>query len=199
VSERPQIALTFDDGPAPATKAILDVLAPYSARATFFVVGRAVRRRADLVRRMAAEGHELGNHTWSHPWLARDCDDLQVREELERTTHVLAELTSEAPCRFRAPHYDVDERVLAIAEGLGLHHTHGDITPPDWDERCSVRYMTVFVSQQARAGAIVGLHDGDAREGAGRQRTVEAVSAIVPRLTEQGFELVTASELLGSA
>jgi peptidoglycan/xylan/chitin deacetylase (PgdA/CDA1 family) len=193
------IALTFDDGPAKWTEPILDVLAEHSARATFFVIGSAVERHSDLIRRMDSEGHEIGNHTWSHPKLARDCDDDRVRDELARTNAVLAEITGRAPRRFRGPHYDVDDRVHAIAAELELVHTRGDVTPPDWDPRCPARFITTFVVQQARPNVIVGLHDG-VPPGTTRtqQATVDAVTAIVPRLGQLGLECVTAEALLGT-
>ncbi|CAN5682856.1 hypothetical protein BH18ACT13_BH18ACT13_10100 [soil metagenome] len=194
-----RVALTFDDGPAEWTEPILDLLSEHSARATFFVIGSAAAKRADLVRRMHADGHEVGNHTWSHPRLARDCYDDRVREELGRTNTLLAEIVGHPPRRFRAPHYDVNERVLAIASGLGLIHTHGDVTPPDWDDRCTAPYIAAFVLQQARPSVVIGLHDGISRKDQaqrGRQATVDAIAAILPRLSERGFQCVTASEIL---
>lgn len=192
-----RIALTFDDGPAEWTEPILDVLAAHSAKATFFVIGIWAERRADLIQRMDAEGHEIGNHTWSHPKLARDCEDRRVRDELARTNAVLTEITGRPPRRFRAPHYDVDDRIRAIAGELGLVHTRGDVTPPDWDPRCRAPYITTFVVQQAGPNVIVGLHDG-VPPGTVRSQhaTVEAVAAIVPRLHELSLECVTATSLL---
>jgi peptidoglycan/xylan/chitin deacetylase (PgdA/CDA1 family) len=197
-----RLALTFDDGPAEWTEPILDVLSANEAHATFFVIGSVLAERADLLLRIASEGHEIGNHTWSHPWLARDCDDERVREELERTNRVLEDLLGSPPTRFRAPHYDVDERVAAIGRRLGLEHTPGHVTPPDWDERCTAGFISTFVLQQARPGMIVGLHDGvppTTRASRSRQPTVDAVGTIVPRLRERGLECVTAGTLLGAA
>lgn len=192
-----RIALTFDDGPGEWTEPILDVLAEHAAKATFFVIGRAARRRDDVVRRLDADGHEIGNHTWSHPWLARDCDDQQVRDELARTNAAVGAIVGRPPRRFRAPHYDVDDRVLAIASELDLTHTRGDVTPPDWDPRCGAAYITTFVVRQARPDVVIGLHDG-APGGESRQRTLDAVTMIVPRLVDLGFEVVTAEALLPS-
>jgi peptidoglycan/xylan/chitin deacetylase (PgdA/CDA1 family) len=195
----PRIALTFDDGPDEWTEPILDILSTNDARATFFVIGSVVDKRAHLLRRIVAEGHEVGNHTWSHPWLARDCDNVRVHEELERTNAALTDLVGSPPRRFRAPHYDVDGRVLAVARRLELAHTRGDVTPPDWDERCTAGFIATYVLQHARAGLIVGLHDGvppTSRPGKSRNATVDAVASIVPRLRERGFDCTTASALL---
>lgn len=195
------VALTFDDGPGPWTEPILDILSEHGARATFFVIGSVCEARADVLGRIVDRGHEVGNHTWSHPWLARDCDDERVRDELERTNAVVARLLGAPPRRFRAPRYDVDERVLGIARDLGLAHTRGDVTPPDWDERCAAGFITTLALQRSRPGTIIGLHDGvapsRAAPGASRQATVEALATIVPRLYERGLECVTASTLLG--
>ena len=196
-----RVALTFDDGPGAWTEPILDLLSEHGARATFFVIGSACEARADVLGRIVDEGHEVGNHTWSHPWLARDCDDERVRHELDRTNVLLTHLLGAPPRRFRAPRYDVDERVLGIARELGLAHTRGDVTPPDWDERCTVGFITTLVLQRSRPGTVVGLHDGvaptRAGRGASRQATVDAVATIVPRLYERGLRCVTASALLG--
>lgn len=195
-----RVALTFDDGPADWTEPILDVLATHGAAGTFFVIGSLVKGRASTVERTVAEGHEVGNHTWSHPRLASECDDQRVHEELERTNDVLAELLGSAPRRFRAPRYDVDDRVQAIAARLGLAHTRGDVAPPDYDARATAAFIATFVLQRVRPGAVIGLHDGmpPAKLGSGADRaaTVAAVATIVPRLRDRGFELVTASELL---
>jgi peptidoglycan/xylan/chitin deacetylase (PgdA/CDA1 family) len=194
-----RIALTFDDGPSEWTGPILDLLAAHGARATFFVVGSVARENAALLQRIAAEGHELGNHSWSHPALARDCDDEVVREELERTNHALAEIVGAPPRRFRAPHFDVDNRVEAIAATLGLVHTRSDVTPPDWHPGITSAVTATFVLQQVRPGAVVNLHDGippsEAGTGRTRQATVDALATILPRLADR-YESVTASSLL---
>jgi peptidoglycan/xylan/chitin deacetylase (PgdA/CDA1 family) len=194
-----RIALTFDDGPSEWTGPILDLLGAHGAQATFFVVGSVARRHAALLQRIVAEGHELGNHSWSHPALARDCDDEGVREELERTNHALAEIVGTLPRRFRAPHFDVDSRVEAIAATLGLVHTPSDVAPPDWHPRATSAVTATFILQQVWPGAVVNLHDGippsEAGTGQTRQATVDAVATILPRLVER-YECVTASSLL---
>lgn len=200
-----RVALTFDDGPSEWTDGLLDILAAHGARATFFVIGSLVDGRHDVLRRMVAEGHEIGNHTWSHPRLARDCDDDRIREELTSTGNAVATVVGEVPRRFRGPRYDVDARVLEVAAGLGLRHTRGDVTPPDWKEQCSTGFITTFVLQQVVPDCVIGLHDGipplEVRSGATRRRTVDAVARVVPVLKDRGVECVTASMLLdaGSA
>jgi peptidoglycan/xylan/chitin deacetylase (PgdA/CDA1 family) len=196
----PKIALTFDDGPSEWTEPILDELARHDAGATFFLVGSEAERRPEIVRRIAAEGHEIGNHTWSHPHLARDCDDGRVLAELGRTSDTLAEISGSRPRRFRAPYHDADDRVRALARKLGLTHTPSTVRPPDWHAGSRTAVIVTMVLQLAGPGAVVGLHDGLPLEervaGAGREGTVQAVETLVPILYERGFECVTASALL---
>ncbi len=172
------------------------------ARATFFVIGSVAEHEADLVRRIADEVQELANHTWSHPALARESDEERVRRELESMNDVLDEILGVRPSLFRAPFYDVDDRVEAVAATLGLAHTRGDLRPPDWHARSTAVLTIAFVLRQVGAGSVVGLHDGippgEPHVGGTRQATVDAVITIVPRLLEEGYECVTASELLGA-
>lgn len=195
-----RVALTFDDGPSDWTAPILDTLSAHGAHATFFVIGNLAQHRVDLVRRMMTDGHEVGNHTWSHPRLAQDCDDARVLEELMRTNEVLTEILGFPPRRFRAPRYNLDERVLAVASALGLSHTQGHVTPSDWEENCTPKYLAKFVLKRVRADAIIGMHDGTPRDkprsAASHRATVDAVAMIVPRLRKRGFQGVTASQLL---
>lgn len=196
-----RIALTFDDGPSVWTESILDTLGRYRVPATFFVVGSVARNGQHLLERMAREGHEIGNHSWSHPWLARDCDDEQVREELELTNLELETLVGIRPRLFRAPRYNVDERVERVAADLGLTHVRGDVRPPDWRrQQLSSGVIATLVLQQAAANMIVGLHDGipprRTNDGESRRATADAVAIMVPRLLDRGFECVAASTLV---
>ncbi len=196
-----RIALSYDDGPSAWTPAILDLLASHGARATFFVIGFAAERDPDLVRRIHDEGHEVGNHTWSHPDLANGCSDAEVRTELVRTGDLLQELLGTRPSVFRAPRYACDERVLGVAADLGLRHARGDITPPDWLPGARGAVITTLILQRAVPGAIVGLHDGapPAEQGplTTREPTVQSTAQVLPRLAQRGLACVTVSEVLG--
>jgi peptidoglycan-N-acetylglucosamine deacetylase len=197
-----RVALTFDDGPSQWTEPLLEILAANEARATFFVIGGLAENRPDVLRRIVADGHELGNHTWSHPHLARDCDDDQVRSELMRTSAVLELISGLRPRRFRCPYFNVDGRVEAIARGLGLIHTHGTIAPPDWHPTIRAGFISTAVIHLTGPGDIIALHDGIPPSGNDRpedtrQATVEAVATLLPRLRDRGHEFVTATELLG--
>ena len=196
-----EIALTFDDGPSQATPAVLDLLAKHEARATFFVIGEAIEGRREVLERIVHDGHELGNHTWSHPRLASECDDRRVRAELARTNDAVRDVVALELRRFRAPYYDVDARVAAVAEGIGLRHSRATVAPPDWSTNLRGTVVSTLVLGQLQPGAIVGLHDGaPADEGgaaADRSNLLDALRIILPRLAETGVASVTLSELEG--
>jgi peptidoglycan/xylan/chitin deacetylase (PgdA/CDA1 family) len=194
------IGLSFDDGPSRWTGPILDLLAAHRARATFFIVGTAAEAAPGLVRRIEAEGHEIGNHTWTHPALARDCSDDQVRDELDRTNELLEQILGTRPKLFRAPQYNCDDRVMGIAAELGLRHAHGDVIPPDWLASIKSGVIATLVLQRITHGAIVGLHDGippsEADANLTRQPTVDAVAVILPALTAREVTCLTVSQVL---
>jgi chitooligosaccharide deacetylase len=197
-----RVGLSFDDGPSMWTEPILDLLAEHGATATFFLVGATAEQRPETVARIAAEGHEIGNHTWSHPALARDCDDDRVRTELQRANDALERLGGRRPTLFRAPHYDHDARVDAVAAGLGLRHADGDVVPPDWHPTASSTLIAAMVLAQVAPGTVIGLHDGvppgEVAADVTRQPTVDAVARILPALEERGLACVPVSELAGA-
>jgi len=196
---RREIALTFDDGPSEWTLALLDVLAEHGARATFFVLGAAIEGREQILRRAVAEGHELGNHAYSHEDPATLADEA-LRDELQRTSALLEAATGASPTYFRPPYADTDFRVARVARAAGLGRTVlRSVDPADWNEP-DAETIGRRVLHGSRAGAIVCLHDGiPPREPTGtptREPTVAAVRAVVPELVRRGFALVTVTELL---
>jgi peptidoglycan/xylan/chitin deacetylase (PgdA/CDA1 family) len=193
---RRELALTFDDGPSEWTPPILDLLQAHAARATFFVLGASADGRGDIVRRAAAEGHELGNHTYSHADPEQLPDD-ELRSELERTGSLLESLVGKRPVHFRPPYAATNYRVADVARGAGLERTVlRSIDPADWSETDGSA-IAAHVLERARPGAIVCLHDGNLPpERPSRQPTVDALARIVPELTARGYRLVTVSELL---
>ena len=193
-----RLALTFDDGPSEWTTAILAHLGAHGARATFFVLGSSIPGRENVLRRIAAEGHELGNHTYSHPELA-ELDGRRVREELRRTTELIQRTARVRPRLFRPPYAAADRRVALLAASVGLSPTVlRSVDPADWSGT-SAGEIVATVLEGAGPGEIVCLHDGVSPNRSGspsRQPTVDAVAELVPTLVAQGFELVTVSELL---
>lgn len=149
--------LTFDDGPSEWTPQILDLLAAHSTRATFFLIGANIAGREHTVRRIADEGHELGNHTFTHPRMT-DLSDQDARRELERTQDAIYEAAGIDAALWRAPGMRVDERILALASAVGLTHVGVTVSPPDW--RLMAVQIARSVSGDLTEDSIVGLHDG---------------------------------------
>lgn len=186
----PRVALTFDDGPDPLyTRQVLEILDRYGARATFFCVGHHVAALPDLVRRIAAAGHEVGNHSWSHPYLP-DLTPDQLREQLDRTAESVAKLTGEAPARFRPPYGALSPEVLAALEGYPTTLTMWDVDTRDW-ARPGPEQIAATVLESAGPGSVVLMHEGAGDRG----QTVQALPSIVEGLLERGLELVTVGEL----
>jgi peptidoglycan/xylan/chitin deacetylase (PgdA/CDA1 family) len=189
-TEQPLVALTFDDGPHPTwTPQVLDVLARSQVQATFFLMGRRARAHPELVARIRAEGHEIGNHTLSHRRPLRQSDAAFLAELLEGEAALgLGPGTTRL---FRPPSgwMRPSQRALAAAHGyvtvLGSAYPYDPYRPP-------VAYMRWVVAKNLRPGAIVVLHDGGRR----RERTVEAVAGIVSDGRARGLRWVTVSELL---
>ena len=193
------IALTFDDGPGDWTPALLDLLRANGARATFFVLGESIAGREDVLRRAAAEDHELGNHTWSHR-RASTLSDGDLREELQRTGARVAEVVGATPKLARPPYGEDAERFARVAAGLGLGPTVlWSVDPEDWREPPAAEIVAATLAG-ARPGAIVDLHDGFRRGSSSqtRQSTVDAVAELLPALDVRAFRCVTVSELLAA-
>jgi peptidoglycan/xylan/chitin deacetylase (PgdA/CDA1 family) len=183
------IALTFDDGPGKFTPAVLDVLEEHRAKATFFLMGCAIEDERDVVARMARRGHEVGNHTFSHPRVGSLEDE--IHRELRSTSDLIEEIVGRPPALFRPP-YGLDGlKAVPIAKALGMTTVRWSVNPKDRDgggERRIVR----SVLDASRSGAAVLLHDG----GNDREEAAAIVRVLVPELQARGYTLVTLSELL---
>ncbi|MEC0248341.1 polysaccharide deacetylase family protein [Paenibacillus chitinolyticus] len=188
------IALTFDDGPDPVqTVQILDELKKYGAKATFFVVGKRAERFPALIKREAAEGHEIGNHTYSHPFLTNNRSTESIRSEIAATQKVIKSINGTAPVLFRPPGGYYHERLVHVSLSEGclpiLWSWHQDTE--DW-KAPGVNRIVNKVLNNAREGDIVLFHD----HVQGSSNTVDAIRKILPELSKRGYHFVTVSELL---
>lgn len=192
-SETKSVALTFDDGPNPnATPLILDALAARGVRATFFILGRHAEQWPDLVKRVAAEGHSIGNHGYFHRKLHFK-SPAYVRNDLTLGTRAIEQIASVHPRLFRAPHGFRSPWVTPIARSLGQRTVGWSFGV--WDSDRPGRDVIVDrILDGARPGSILLLHDGDGYDPHGdRVQTAEAVPLIVDRLLDQGYRF----DLLG--
>jgi len=184
------VALTLDDGPVGGTSRLLDLLRRKHARVTFFVLGEHARAHPGIVRRMVAEGHAVGNHSWNHPqfWhLSR----AQLRSQLARTDATLKRITGTRPRLVRPPFGQVDGDVRAVARARGQALVLWNVDPLDWkDHKASTVARRVVA--HARRGSIILTHDV-------WPSTRHAYARIIDGLRAKGFTLVTVPELLGSA
>ena len=185
----PYIAMTFDDGPQPAlTPKLLDLLKKKGVKATFFVVGQNVAEYPDVVKRAASEGHEIANHSWSHPDFAR-MSDAAVRNELQKTEDAIQQATGAKSKLLRPPY-----GAITKSQRDWIHNEYGfkivlwDIDPLDWKYRNSA-HVENEILKNTRSGSIVLSHDIHAT-------TVAAMSDTFDKLIEKGFKFVTVSELI---
>ena len=190
------VALTFDDGPSSHTGEVLDVLSRYGVRATFFVIGTNVERRPELARRIVAEGHAIGNHTYDHPFWAAVEDASRVRKELERGEQAIETATGVHATMFRPPHGWRSPWMIRAARREGYLVVTWSVSPDDW-RRPSPEVIADRVLQATTPGSIVLLHDGlDLRLAPPVENTVQALPEIIEGLHARGFRFVTVPELV---
>ena len=183
------IALTFDDGPGPYTAHLLDVLDQYGAKATFFLIGSKVSSQANVVRSIHARGHQLGNHSWSHPELPK-LPVNQIAGEIDRTNDAIKQATGVTPAILRPPYGAVNGVVLEQLRLRGMSSILWSVDTRDWADRNSEIVCSRAVAG-ARPGAIILMHDI-------HQTSVNAVPCILSALKQQGYSFVTVQGLLGN-
>jgi peptidoglycan-N-acetylglucosamine deacetylase len=188
----PVIALTFDDGPnATLTPKLLDLLAARHLKATFFVVGQNAADHPDILKRAVREGHEIANHSWSHPNLGKMSDDA-VRRELQKTDDAITAAIGKRPTLMRPPYGSITARQKKwIHEEFGYRIILWDVDPLDW-KRPGPSVVTARILKETKAGSIVLSHDI-------HPPTIEAMPATFDQLMKKGFKSVTVTELLGMA
>ena len=189
------MALTFDDGPNdPYTLKLLDVLSRHQVRATFFLIGRYVRQRPDIVREIAGRGHVIGNHTFSHPLLILESRKA-IRGEIERCRQTIADALGEHSHLFRPPWGGRRPGTFRMVRELGLEPVMWNITGYDW-KAPSAAWIEHRVREKIRGGDVILLHDGaHAQFGADRSQTVEAVDRLLAPYRER-YEFVTIPHIM---
>ncbi|MFF3323054.1 polysaccharide deacetylase family protein [Streptomyces sp. NPDC002889] len=182
------IALTFDAGPGKDTPRLLDILKEEKVPATFFLLGKNhVLKHPDTVRRMAAEGHEVANHTWSHRRLDQLKKD-EIREELSLTQDAIADITGRKPRLMRPPQGRINDDVTEVSKELGLSQVLWSATAKDFSTTDSALIKKRIIDQAGRDGIILlhDIYDG----------TVPAVPGIIAELKKRGYTFVTVPQLL---
>ncbi len=185
---KPMVALTFDDGPySKVTERLLDLLDQYNAKATFFVVGNRVSTYADSLKRAVESGHEIGIHTWEHAYLT-GLDEAGIMRQIDLTQQALQETAGYTSSVIRPPGGKFNEFVGEVGAKHGYYFANWSVDTEDWKSRNADSVYEQCMSQ-VRNGSIVLSHDL-------YPTTADAMERIIPELIEQGYQLVTVSELL---
>ena len=182
------VALTFDDGPAEHTRAVLETLRRLGAQATFFFIGERAENNPKLVRRARAYGMAVENHSFTHPYSPpfSERSRAELEGEISRGTDAIVSLTDVPPTLFRPPGGTYSSLVLEVARERGHRVVLWSVDPEDWKAGTTARQITRRVLRSVRPGSIVLLHDGPA----GRAQTVKALPAIVRGIRAKGLRLV---------
>ncbi len=188
----PYIAMTFDDGPSDKlTPKLLDILAEHHVKATFFVIGQNAADHPEIVKRALQEGHEIGNHSWSHPNFAKMSDE-NVRRDLKKTDDAIVAACGVRPTVMRPPYGSITARQKRwIHDEFGYRIILWDVDPLDW-KRPGPKVVTSRIMKETRSGSIVLSHDI-------HPGTIESVPATLNELEAKGFKFVTVSQLISMA
>lgn len=189
-------ALTFDDGPDPeTTPAVLDSLARHNVHATFFVVGHRAEKSPQLLQLMAAQGHELGNHSYSHNYLQFKKNDIAIfQSEIERTNAIITLATCRTPTLFRPPGGYLSDRLVKYVNEYPMTVAYWTWLqdPKDWRVGKKGEAIAQHVVSNIAPGQIIILHDGADNS----LETARAVDLLLTRLIADGYRFVTMSELI---
>src|SRR5712692_2188266 len=189
-----QIALTFNDGPSESTEQVLDILDVFSIRATFFQCGKNVQRLPAISRQVKERGHEIGNHTHSHPYLLW-CSPARICEEIAAAQKAIADAAGVEPRLFRAPY---GLRWFGLRSALREHNLTGVMwTVMGYDWEWEATEIAAHVLAHASPGGIICLHDGNrTATTVDRRNTILALRKIIPQLHQQGYSFVTVGDMI---
>lgn len=187
------VALTFDDGPSPDTLDILNILRRENLKATFFLVGKKVEQYPEIARRIVEDGHELGNHSYSHP-IYLFCSDDRTLRELERTQRCIKNTTGVEPRVARPPCGVRTFGYFSASRDLNLKTIQWSDAGFDWKNIPS-RRIAQNILRTVQNGSIILLHDGDEKSNDNRRRTTEALPMLLSGLREKGLNVSPLAEI----
>ena len=194
------VALTFDDGPSPIwTPQILDALKAADVKATFFMLGRHVRKYPEVARRVAEQGHEIGNHTYDHHGLINYRPE-ELNQEVKDTEKIILSVTGIKTKYFRPPKAWITKQEKKQLNDLGYETVLWSLNSKDW-VTFDDRYIIKYILRHVRPGDIILFHDSGGvfrPEGGNRKETVKTIPLLVQKLRERGYRFVTISQLLTS-
>lgn len=189
------IALTFDDGPdKDYTPQVLDILKKYNVKATFFVVGENVEWNSKILKRQYEEGHEIGNHTFTHINVSKKGYD-DIYREINNTQQLIKNIIGEEPKLFRPPYRAISKSMCNIVKEKGMNIVlWSNLDPRDWSNP-GTNYIVNTITSKVQNGTIILLHDYNNLR-TQKSQTIQALDIVIPKLKEMGYKFVTVSELI---
>lgn len=193
VTSQKLVALTFDDGPHKKyTQEILDILQKYNAKATFFVMGGNAKLYPDLIKKEYAAGHEVANHSFTHPNIAH-MSDTAIQKELMKCSDTINKIIHVYPIVFRPPFGATSKHANEVINNMGFKVITWSYMINDYDvSKMTSDIISSSVIKNTRPGAIIVMHDGNGN----REKTVTALAIILKNLSDKGYKFVTVAELL---
>ncbi len=185
--QKPMLALTFDDGPSAHTERLLDIFGKYGGKGTFFVLGNLIDGRKGTLKRIADEGHEIGNHGWNHRQMTKLTDD-EVKDQIMMTRAKIYDVTGRDCLIVRPPYGSCNDAVKSVGRDSGVVFVNWSVDTLDWKTKNAQAVYDEIIGN-ASDGAIILCHDL-------HKTTVDAMEEVIPKLIEEGYQLVTVSELL---
>jgi peptidoglycan-N-acetylglucosamine deacetylase len=191
-SHQKVIALTFDDGPHPFnTPQLLNLLKQEQVKATFFVLGKRANRYPTILKRISKEGHEIGNHGYSHSQFQK-LNERQISWEIRKTEQIINQATGKKPYCFRSPYGQMNGMIKKEAHRFGYQFIEWSIDPRDWEKGRTAKRIINNVEAYVHTGDIILLHDG----GGDRRETIKAVRVLIHDLKKKGYRFTTVTGLM---